>query len=146
MLNFLRERIWAHVPSTATRKQLVQAALLWGVVLPLVIAVVHWLRHRNDAEPGIAPLVIMGVGVTFGLCLLVPVLGEKIYVGVLRVFAIVGFVVSNIVLTLVFYLMVTPIGVVLRATGKVASAKKPNKPQWVPHKVRSDLRQYYRRF
>ncbi len=134
------------MPATATRKQLAQAALLWGLVLPLVIAVIYWVRHRNDADPGMTPQVIMGVGVSFGLCLLVPVLGEKIYVGVLRAFAIVGFVVSNIVLTLVFYLMVTPIGVVLRATGKVASEKKANRPRWIPHKVRPDLRQYYRRF
>ncbi len=57
----------------------------------------------------------------------VPVLGKMAYLVVYMATGIIGFVVSRIILTVVFFLLFTPLGFLLKLTGKdfVALATEP---------------------
>ena len=43
MIRFLKERVWAHLPTEVSLRQRLWGSLLWGFVLPLVLASVVML-------------------------------------------------------------------------------------------------------
>lgn len=148
MIRFLRERVWAHLPSEVTLSQRLWASLLWGFVLPFVLAAVRWLFHLEGGFSMAPALAAMHVTVPLAVLLPLPVIGPWVYLSVLRVFSIVGFFVSHAFLALVFYAIITPFGVVLRLTGRdplqIRRAGEP--PRWTPVAAEADRRRYYRMF
>ena len=138
MIKFLRERIWAHLPEKVTLKQRLWAVGLWCVGMPLVFWTVHHFRQDGDD----------GSGFPWAVSLILPVVGEKTYLGVLRVFSVVGFIIGNILLILTFYLLITPLGRVLTLTGKSSFDTHFNEedspPRWTKHKRNVDRRRFYR--
>lgn len=123
--------------------------MLWGIVLPLALGVAFAFKNRREIEPfATMPYLLLG-GALLGLSLLIPPLGEHVYRSILRFFAVIGFIVSNIALTITFYLAVTPLGWILKATGKDSmdnKFKRESPPEWRSHKTKDDLRRYYRLF
>src|SRR6267378_7769592 len=88
----------------------------FGLLVGAVFALLGiWFWWRDKARypyflvPG-AVLVVLGATVPRALRL--------IYIGWMSVAFLLGFVVSNILLTLFFYVVVTPIGLAARLTGK----------------------------
>ena len=114
---FVRDRIWADLPARPTRSQRLLAALLWGIVLPVGFIVVQRLRHGGPSRATMA--ILLGAGLVLAVLLVLPRVGDATYLAVLRVFAVVGFVVFTTALTLAFFLLLTPAGWILRATGKL---------------------------
>lgn len=132
-----------------TAKTRVTAALLWGLVFPLVVLMIAWARHRDDAGFPRGPIVVLALGALLGAGLLIPRIGESIYIGVLRIFSVVGFIIGNVGLTLMFYLVVTPVGFALKLTGKDSMDKRFKKgdpPKWRERKGNLEPRRYYRLF
>ena len=151
MIAYIREHVWAHLPSkkSVTARTRVMAALLWGLFLPLLLILSAWLRHRDDLDWSRSPLYFMLGGAILGLALLTPGLGEHVYVFILRAFSLVGFVVSNAGLTVIFYGIVTPLGALLKVFGTDsmdAGFKKGKPPKWRTHATKSDPRRFYRLF
>ena len=58
----------------------------------------------------------------------------------------IGWLVSNVLLRVIFYAVLTPIGVFFRLTGRDAlQLKKPNTDSyWTPHTQRRDQASYFR--
>ena len=86
--------------------------LLIGAVFAL-LGIWFWWRDKARYPYFLAPgtvLVVLGA--------IAPRALRLIYVGWMTVAFLLGFVVSNILLTLFFYLVVTPIGLVARLAGK----------------------------
>lgn len=148
MIRFLRERVWAHLPAKAPLKQRLWASLLWGFVLPLVIAGVRWALHPSGGFQAGPARTVMMVTVPLALLLPIPVLGPWIYLTVLRVFSVVGFFVSHAFLVLIFYVIITPIGWALKLAGRdplgVRHTAQP--PQWWPTTASDERNRYYRMF
>lgn len=147
MITYIREHIWSHLPAHASLKLRLWAALAWGIAFPLAFGLLRWLLHRDEPYPLSLTAKLVAVGVVFGLALLIPTLGEGLYLWVLRIFSIVGFVVSSVALTLVFYLVVTPMGWGLRVTGKISDGrefKTGSSPSWKTYEGHKDPRRYYR--
>lgn len=148
MIRFLREHIWAHLPEKVTLKQRLWAVGLWCVVLPLVFWTVHWFRRDGDDGSGFPWAIVGGIFGVLAVSLILPVVGEKTYLGVLGVFSVVGFIIGNILLILTFYLLITPLGRVLKLTGKSSFDTHFNEedspPHWTKHKRNVDRRRFYR--
>jgi ABC-type uncharacterized transport system permease subunit len=105
-------------------RQLRQFGIISLFGFPLIGLVLHRVF-------GIAPAVIwvmVGVGlVTLVLSRIEPRWIRWIYVGLMLVAAPIGFVVSVTLMAAVYYLMVTPFGLVFRAFGRDPLAKRPDR-------------------
>lgn len=147
MIRFLRQQVWAHLPKEVTLKQRLWAVGLWCVVLPLVFLAVHRFRQDGEGGAGFPWGIVGGIFGVLAVLLILPVSGEKTYLGVLRVFSVVGFIIGNTLLILTFYLLITPLGRVLTLTGKSsfdAHFKENSPPHWTKHKRNVDRRRFYR--
>lgn len=148
MVRFLKERVWAHLPTEVTLRQRLWASLLWGFALPLVLAGVRWLLHREGGFSMGPALAAMNVTVPIAILLPLPRIGPWVYLAVLRLFSIVGFFISHAFLALVFYAIITPFGVVLRLTGRdpLQTRQTGEAPRWTVVSGEVDRRRYYRMF
>lgn len=128
-------------PGPRELRQFALAMLVGFFLLGLVAA---W-RHQHAAGPSWA-LWTAGVGLALGA--LVPGLGRWIYLAVNGVSSLVGFVVSRVLLTAIFYFLFTPLAVALRLGGKdLLALKRPRgAPAWLERKKERGEDSYYRSF
>ena len=151
MIAYIRQYIWSHLPKPEqiSLKLRIGAALLWGMVFPLMIGVVANIKNGDAPYPwGLVQPLAAGFGM-LGLALLIPVAGPHVYLTILRIFSIFGFFVGNAVLVLTFYLMVTPLAFCLRLMGKDPldlKFKSGNAPSWHACQSKDDPKRYYRLF
>lgn len=147
LVKFIRDRIWAELPATVTPRQRKQAALAWGLALILLGAWKGW-QHRHGGVPiGVSPIVTVLAGLILAGLLLLPALGSAVYLNLMRVVSIVGYVMSNLLLVLTFYLLITPMSALLRLTGKdFLETQKAHVPAWKGHEDHNERRRYYRLF
>lgn len=148
MIRFLSERVWAHLPTEAPLKTRLWASLLWGLVLPLILSAVRWLFHLEEGFTFNPALRAMYVTFPIALMLPLPVLGPWVYLTVLKLFSIVGFFVSHLFLVLIFYIIITPFGIVLRLSGRdpLQTRQTGQTPDWWEASPSTDRRRYYRMF
>ncbi len=81
-----------------------------------------------------------------GLGLAIPPAVRPVYVLLMGLTMPIGFVVSHVFLRVIFYLMLTPLGLLFRLIGRdPLLLKKPNvNSYWQPHDQRTDPVSYYR--
>ena len=127
-------------PST---KQLRQFAGIW---FPAFCALVGWsighkTGHWSEVEIGWVLAGLLSVG---GLIL--PVLIRPIFVGLILLTFPIGWVVSHLLLGLIFYGVVTPIGLILRISGHdPLQLKKPSgNSVWKTSVGKTDATRYLR--
>jgi hypothetical protein len=87
---------------------------LFGVLFP-------WLFHLRFP---IWPWIIASI--LWGLALLVPMGLKSIYYGWMFIALIIGWINTRILLALVFYLIITPMGLIMRLLGKQPMRKFPS--------------------
>jgi len=102
------------VNTNPSRKQLDQFGLIWLGFLLLFGALLWFKLH--------SPLVL---AVMWGLAVVVPIVGwfeprfmRLVFVGMSYAAWPIGFVVSHVILAAVYYLVFTPIGLLMRALGR----------------------------
>ena len=95
-----------------------------------------------------APLVLWGIGVTLAVSTIAPPLGRMAYLAVYLSSGVIGYVVSRVVLTAIFYIVFTPIGLILRTSGRDLLGRRPRAggSGWVRHTQRQTTDSYYRQF
>ena len=134
------------INTNPTRRQLMQFGLIWLVFFAGAGAMM-WLRARS---PGAA------IGL-WAAAVVVPVVGRAwprfmrlVFLGMSYLAWPIGFVVSHVVLAVVYYLVVTPIGLVLRLAGHDPMGKRFDPEAttyWHPReKETSDPARYFRQF
>lgn len=99
----------------------------------------HKARYPYFLWPGVA-LMLAGV--------VVPRLLKYIYIAWMSVAFVLGFVVAHIILTLFFFLVMTPIGLVARLSGKDFLSLKLDrsaKTYWLPRETKPKSAQDYER-
>ena len=101
-----------------TRKDLVQFGLLVGAVFLLI----GWLLERKDASAAVYVLGLGGTLVLLGAVL--PRLLAPIYRVWMTLALAMGFVMTRVLLTVFYFLLVTPFGLVMRLFGKDLIDKK----------------------
>ena len=97
---------------------------------------------------GTASIVLWSVGVVLASAAFVPGLGKVAYLAVYLPTSIIGYVVSNVILALMFFLIITPLGIILKLMGKdlLQQRRQKDTTQWTPVKGVKTEDSYYRQF
>ncbi len=97
---------------------------------------------------GTASIVLWSVGVVLAIAAFVPGLGKVAYLAVYLPTSIIGYVVSNVILALMFFLIITPLGIILKLMGKdlLQQRRQKDTTQWTPVKGVKTEDSYYRQF
>ena len=72
-----------------------------------------------------------------------------LFVGLMILTFPIGFVISHLVLLVLYYLVLTPVGLALRLFGRDPLDKHPNPDAttyWVPHSEPDDIERYFRQY
>jgi len=97
---------------------------------------------------GTGSVVLWSIGVSLAVAAFVPKLGRIAYLAVYLPTSIIGYVVSNVMLTVMFFLVITPLGIFMKLMGKdVLQQRRPDRTtQWTPVKETKNEESYYRQF
>jgi hypothetical protein len=148
IIHFLQEQVWSVLPARISRRMTALAAAVWGGALLAIAGWTAWSRARAGEPWGTAPWVTAAFGIALAAVLLTPVLGQAAYRRILQGLAVIGFLISTIILTLSFYIVVTPLGWLLRRMGKDPLAlSRRAVPKWTERDDRQgERRRFYRMF
>lgn len=93
-------------------------------------------------------IVLWITGLVLATAAFVPKLGRVAYLSVYLPSSIMGYVVSHVILTLMFFLLITPLGIILRLMGKdpLQQRHQKHKTAWTPVKQVKNEDSYYRQF
>jgi hypothetical protein len=122
--------------------------LVFGVTLPVAVALVGLMAGRHIGPTARAGVWAGGAALAL-LYAAVPAVRRPVYVGMSRLTAPIGWVVSHLVLVLVFAAVVTPLAVLLRLLGRDPLNRRPDPratTYWVDRRTDSDPRRYFRQF
>jgi hypothetical protein len=98
---------------------------------------------------GIPSIVLWSFGVVLAVAAFIPRLGRMAYLAVYLPTSIIGYVVSNILLALMFLVVITPLGLILKLTGKdiLQQQRRPKeRTGWMPVNSTKTEDSYYRQF
>ena len=95
-----------------------------------------------------ASIIFWSAGAVLAIAAFIPGLGRVAYLAVYLPTSIIGYVVSNVILALMFFLVITPLGILLKLMGKdvLQQRKQKNSTQWTPIKGVKTEDSYYRQF
>ena len=136
VLPFFRHVKWN--PDARELRRFAVAMLIGFAVLGLLAA---W---RAGGINNVA-IVLWSTGVVLAVAAFVPKLGRVAYLSVYLPTSIIGFVVSTVILTLMFFLVITPLGILLRLLGKDLLQQQRQK-RWTPVTRVKTEDSYYRQF
>lgn len=133
-----------HVNFHPDRGELRRFAIAMVVGFTILGALAAW----HTSELSTRTFVLWGIGIALAACAFIPGLGRIAYLGVYLPSSVVGYVVSHVVLALLFFLVFVPIGIMLRLTGKDLLRLRPGSPRalWMPLEPKDDIKSYYRQF
>ena len=124
------------------KRELRNFGLLVGAVF-LAIGLVVLSRHKPWHLWLITPGALLILG---GLA--VPMLLKPVYIVWMSLALVLGFIVSNVLLTLFFFFVITPVGLIARLAGRDFLRLKLDpgaKTYWIPRPKRDSSRERYER-
>jgi hypothetical protein len=97
---------------------------------------------------GTGSIVLWGIGVFLATAAFVPKLGRVAYLAVYLPTSVIGYLVSHVMLALMFFFVITPLAIILRLLGKdlLQQRRDKNRPAWSPVKGVKNEESYYRQF
>ncbi len=113
----------------STNKEIRKFSLLVGIVSAGIAAVLFW----KDSSIYLYFLVFAGILLTFGLA--VPLLLKPVHKIWMSIAVVLGWIMTRIILSILFYLIMTPIGLIARNTKKdfLSLTFKPGHDSyWIP--------------
>ena len=131
-----------------------QFGLIALVAFPLVSGICYWQGGLFGFDFGAATRTVSGgllsLGLVAGLLAwLAPGAVRPLYVGLLCITAPIGFVLSYVILGVLFYLVVTPLGLVLRLVRYdplTRELEREAETYWVEVEPRASTESYFRQF
>jgi Saxitoxin biosynthesis operon protein SxtJ len=136
---------WSDIPFSPSSRVLRQFAGLWLAFFGGIAAWQGIMRGRIGLAVALAVLAVV-VG---GLGLIRPALVRPIFVGWMVLAFPIGWVVSLVLLGLVYYGLFLPIGLAFRIAGRDALRLRPGSgatTYWTPRTAPADVRRYFRQF
>jgi len=115
---------------------------------------IHWRGSLFGFDLGLAALTVSyifwGLGALTALfAVLAPKANRPLYVLLVLVTWPIGFVVSHVIMAVVFFGIITPIGLLFRVLGRDPLHRRfepQAKSYWVPHKPPENVERYFRQF
>ena len=136
---------WSDIPFKPTTKALRQFAAAWLVFFLAFGA--HQYFARGHSRIG---LTLMGSAVVIGLLgLIKPVAVRWVFVGWMVVAFPIGWLISLLMLVLMYYGILTPVAVLFRMRGRDLLKRKQNPDgtsYWLPKETPQDVRSYIRQY
>jgi len=146
MMNPFKEVNWT--PDVAERRKFARSLVIGFPCIAVLLILASWVKTGGwKIEPA---LIIGGAGLAIGLVLLaLPGIARPFYVIWYGLACVMGLVVGNILLAVVFYILITGVGLAMRVAGKGSMSKtldKQAKTYWKDAKAVTDPQRYYRQF
>jgi len=146
MMNPFKEVNWN--PDRAERRKFARSLIIGFPCIAVVLILAGWLKTGVwKLQPA---LMIGGIGFAIGLLLLVlPGISKPFYVLWYGFACVIGLVVGNTLLAVVFYIFITGVGLAMRAAGRCTVSKTVDKQAatyWKNAKPANDPQSYYRQF
>ena len=135
---------FSHIEKDAPLKK---RALSASVML-ILSAVLFWWARRNGAADWHG-FIFPVIWAFLGIALLLPFAGKKVFFMFTLLAAGIGFVILNTAALSFYYLLFTPLALVLRLAGKNQIARKPGrgrKSNWQDHRPVKELEQYLKQY
>ena len=136
---------WSDIPFQPTNKALRQFAGAWLVFFLAFGLHQHLVRHHHAAG-----MIIMAVALLVGvLGLLLPPTVRWLFVGWMVLAFPIGWLVSLLMLLVMFYCVITPVAVLFRLRGRDLLQRKPVPGAasfWLPKEAPTDVRNYFRQY
>ena len=127
-------------------RQLRQFAALW---FPAFGALVGFLLYRRLESPTAAFVVWAAAAVISIVGFFSPRFMRLVYVGMMTLTFPIGWVVSSILLLLVYYLVLTPVGVVMRIAGRDPMLRRLDRDAttyWIERSAHPPTARYFRQY
>ena len=121
----------------------------FSACLAAFLAIVAWIvtRRTGSVETG---AIVLAVGVLSGGCGLIwPGVIRPIFIGLNIATYPIGWVMTHVIMAVIFYLVVTPVGVIMRLTGRDPMERafdRSAKTYWKPRQPPADNGRYFRQF
>lgn len=129
LINDIREEL---IQLDRSAKKIRNFGILIGVML-LLIALWFWF---NSEYPFLPVLLTVPAFLLIALALLFPDVLNRVYIYWMGLAFTLGWVVSRLLLTLIFYLILTPVGLLARILGKDfldSDFSKKKESYWIPY-------------
>ena len=129
-----------------TLTQLRWFGCLW---LPLFLIAISTVVMLKAAFTGLVFVLAPVALVSMLLGVVAPRLLKPIFVGLLLVTFPIGFVISHVVLAVLFFLLLTPVAVLMRFCGRDALRlrfERDARSYWIPRHGRASMWRYFRQF
>ena len=123
-------------------------AIVAGLFL-LFFGGLGYVLFRRGAAVEVAAAIGTVAALVGTLGLLLPRAIRWVYVGMIYLAFPIGWVVSHVILALVLYLVLTPIGLLLRLAGRDPLARgfdRSASSYWTPHRRADSMERYFRQF
>lgn len=122
---------------------------IFSILLIAFFGIVAWIVHSKWEATTAAVAIVVAVTVLGIACFLLPELARRVYVGwMIAVFPI-GWVVSHLILAVIFYGVFTPFGLVMRLF-RYDPMKRKFEPDtgsyWIKRTEQPKPEQYFRQF
>ncbi len=136
---------WADLPLKPSKRALRQFAAAWLLFFLAAGAYRYFARGQHSAGL-VLGVIAVGVGVTG---LLKPGAVRWLFIGATVVTFPIGWVISQIMMAVMFYGVITPLALLFRLRGRDLLARKPapNRASfWMPKQTPEDMRAYFRQY
>ena len=134
-----------HVDWNPSRRDVKVFSLLFVAFFGLIgYWVYRWTGATTPAAVTFSIGALIGIGGFF-----VPEAMRYIYIGWMAAVLPIGFVVSHVILAVIFYGVVTPVGLLMRLVGHDPMHRKFDtaaKSYWIPRDEQRSPKQYFRQF
>jgi Saxitoxin biosynthesis operon protein SxtJ len=134
-------------PDLAERRKFALSLIIGFPIVATILSIIMRLT-THVWKP--FPLWLGGIGLAIGIILwLVPQIARPFYMFWYALACSIGIVVANVLFSAFYFLILTPIGLSLRATGSLAFPKGLARDQstyWKDVTPVTDLKRYYRQF
>lgn len=120
-----------------------------GVWLPAFFALVGGLALYWGANLSIVVAIWLGVGSMSLVGFFVPAFIRPIFIGWMYAAFPIGWVISHLILALIYFLVITPIGLLMRATGRGPMQRRSDpslRSYWVRRRVHPRMESYLRQY
>lgn len=146
MVNPFHETNWN--PGVPERRRFAASLMIGFPCLAAVLLIL--IRLRGTEWHFTSPLIVAATGVALGALLwALPQIARPVYIAWYAIACSIGFVVGNLALAAIYFLLFTPIGLAMRARGRSSFRKgfdRAAPTYWADAKPPAEPAQYYRQF
>jgi len=121
--------------------------LVFGLLLAVFFTLAGFAARGKFDSPSAARILWIGGGALTLLHFAAPPVRRHLYLGWMYAAYPIGWTVSHLLLGITFYLVITPVGLLLRILGRDPMSRKPDPSAatyWVEHRPDRDPSRYFR--